>query len=56
MDGKPVAIAPTGLINLKVTPGIHTVVVKLDGKVAGVKVEIEDDKESPAKVKIVQGK
>jgi hypothetical protein len=32
------------------------VVLKLDGKVAGVKVEVEDDKESPAKVKIVQGK
>jgi putative heme-binding domain-containing protein len=56
VDGKPVAIAPTGLINLKVTLGIHTVVLKLDGKVAGAKVEVEDDKESPAKVKIVQGK
>ena len=56
VDGKPVAIAPTGLINLKVNPGIHTVVLKLDGKVAGAKVEVEDDKESPAKVKIVQGK
>jgi putative heme-binding domain-containing protein len=56
VDGKPMAITPTGLINLKVTPGVHTVVLKLDGKVAGVKVEVEDDKESPAKVKIVQGK
>ena len=56
VDGKPIAIAPTGLINLKVTPGVHTVVLKLDGKVPGVKIELEDDKESPAKVKIVQGK
>ena len=57
VDGKPVASAPTGLINLKVAPGVHTVILKMDqgGKVAGVKVEVEDDKESPAKVKIVQG-
>lgn len=58
IDGKPIAIAPTGLINVKVTPGVHKVIIKMEqsSKTEGVKVEVEDDKENPAKVKIAQGK
>lgn len=56
VDGKPMAATSQGLNALPLQPGRHRIVLKIDGKPDFVKVEVLDDPQQPAKVRIIQSK